>query len=489
MASVAVIPRTINQVENSTRTRRSLALLLAMIWLAAMASAAPADTTTNTGGGQHHANMQPFTGVNHIIALNGVFPDEDRGSDQVVLGEISMFGGNYAPGGWAFADGQLLPINQYQALFSIMGTMYGGDGETTFGLPDLRGRIAVGRGDGPGLTNRPIGQKSGAENVTLATSQIPVHSHLLPPSPASTFNTGGGQSHTNMQPYQALTHTITTQGLFPSSGGGSNDTYSFLGEVRRFAGNFAPGETALTDGQLLPINQNQALFSILGTTYGGDGETSFGLPDLRGRTPIGKGTGPGLSPRNLGQRLGAENAALTTNNMPSHNHDWTHFTGERTTANTGGSTPHENMQPSLGLNYIIALYGTYPSEGSGLYEGFIGEISLFAGNYEPGGWAYADGRLLPISSYTALFSILGTTYGGDGETTFGLPDLRGRSALGPRTGPGLPTYQLGQRGGAENASLSTAQLPSHNHVTPEPATMALLAVGGLAMLRRKRRGA
>jgi microcystin-dependent protein len=94
---------------------------------------------------------------------------------------------------------------------------------------------------------------------------------------------------------------------------------------------------------------------------------------------------------------------------------------------------------------------------------FIGQIVIFGGNFAPRSWAFCNGQLLSISQNTALFSILGTTYGGDGRTTFALPDLRGRSAIHPGTGPGLSTIKLGQRGGAEYHTLTTAQMPSHEH--------------------------
>lgn len=94
---------------------------------------------------------------------------------------------------------------------------------------------------------------------------------------------------------------------------------------------------------------------------------------------------------------------------------------------------------------------------------FIGQIIMFAGNFAPRGWAFCDGQLLAISSNTALFSILGTTYGGDGRTTFALPDLRGRVAIHPGNGPGLSAYRLGQRGGTETVTLNTNQIPSHSH--------------------------
>lgn len=166
----------------------------------------------------------------------------------------------------------------------------------------------------------------------------------------------------------------------------------FVGEIRMFAGNFAPRGWAFCDGQLLAVSQNDALFSLLGTIYGGDGRTTFGLPDLRGRIPLHQGTGPGLSPRRLGSKGGAENVTLTTNQLASHTHDWNANTApatgsapqgkvvaqsspvkiyhaapdnedlaSSTVANTGGSQPHTNLMPTLCVNFIIALVGIYPS--------------------------------------------------------------------------------------------------------------------------------
>lgn len=96
---------------------------------------------------------------------------------------------------------------------------------------------------------------------------------------------------------------------------------------------------------------------------------------------------------------------------------------------------------------------------------FLAEIVIFAGNFAPRGWAYCDGQLMSINANSALFSLLGTTYGGDGRTTFALPDLRGRTPVGPRHGPGLSSYTLGQRGGVETVTLTVQQMPSHSHLT------------------------
>lgn len=171
-----------------------------------------------------------------------------------------------------------------------------------------------------------------------------------------------------------------------------------------FGGNFAPRGWAYCDGQLLSIAANTALFSILGTTYGGDGRTTFALPDLRGRAPIHQGTGPGLSTYRLGERGGNEQSYLNVTNLPSHNHlgsgtikaaftppagggNTTSPSGANlsgvsgsniysnqapnvtmaannvnvTVSNTGGNMPFSNMQPFLVVNFIIATVGIFPS--------------------------------------------------------------------------------------------------------------------------------
>lgn len=167
----------------------------------------------------------------------------------------------------------------------------------------------------------------------------------------------------------------------------------FIGEIKMFAGNFAPQGYAFCDGQLLPIAQNTALFSLIGTIYGGDGQTTFALPDLRGRAPIHKGQGAGLSNKQIGSRGGSETNTITVAQMPSHNHtvnavstngdstvptnnlpaNTNFFDNEYSTGatdvtmkstmlgNTGNGQAVNNMQPYTTINYIIALTGMYPS--------------------------------------------------------------------------------------------------------------------------------
>ena len=165
------------------------------------------------------------------------------------IGSIDMVGFNFAPKGWATCDGQLLPINQNQALFSLLGTTYGGNGVTTFALPDLRGRVPIHQGQGPGLSSYVMGQRAGEENHTLIANEIPIHNHSLAvntnagtsDNPAGNYmasnsegikqysnsagsnansasigNAGGNQPHNNMPPYLCVNFVIALQGIFPS---------------------------------------------------------------------------------------------------------------------------------------------------------------------------------------------------------------------------------------------------------------------------------
>ena len=133
------------------------------------------------------------------------------------LGQIVIFAGNFAPRGWAFCDGQLLPINQHQALFSILGTTYGGDGRTTFALPDLRGCVAVHPGSGQDATGFRLGQKGGHETVNLKQSELPSSEHV------DVARAGRRDEpfrldleHDNMQPYQCVNFIIAIEGIFPA---------------------------------------------------------------------------------------------------------------------------------------------------------------------------------------------------------------------------------------------------------------------------------
>ena len=143
----------------------------------------PQGTHSLEGGGERHNNMQPFLTMSYIIALTGAFPSRTERAattlaSEPFIGEIRIFGGNFAPRGFVFCDGQLLTVNSNPSLFSIVGTTYGGDGRTTFGVPDLRGRVPIQQGLGAGLTNRILGSKFGQEFATLSENTMPNHNHI-----------------------------------------------------------------------------------------------------------------------------------------------------------------------------------------------------------------------------------------------------------------------------------------------------------------------
>ncbi|MCG8354533.1 MAG: tail fiber protein [Kiloniellales bacterium] len=164
------------------------------------------------------------------------------------IGEIRMFAGTFAPQGWAFCDGQLINVRDNEALFSVIGSVYGGDGRTTFGLPDMRGRLPIHAGSGLGLTPRAIGARGGSETVSVTESQLPQHTHALqgtsdladrqapansvpargvanlwsedfdsdPMSTQAITSIGGGGSHNNLMPFAVINFIIATTGLIPT---------------------------------------------------------------------------------------------------------------------------------------------------------------------------------------------------------------------------------------------------------------------------------
>jgi microcystin-dependent protein len=361
------------------------------------------------------------------------------------IGQIAIFGFNYAPSGWAFCQGQLLPMRQNMALFSILGTSYGGNGQTDFALPNLQG-VPVGTGQGPGRNDYYLGEVGGEVAVALLPQEMPSHNHAFNAvtsqattaspegnqlarawqaqaqtdnvvsfysnnpgnahtalAPNAIVANGSGQPHNNLQPYLALNFCIAIQGTMPlREGAPAPVRQPFCGELAICAFENPPAGWALCQGQMLPINANQALYALLGTTYGGDGIRSFALPDLRGRVPLNF-FGESFT---LGQIGGQEAHALSPAEMPSHSHALladatsnsvgntpspatvlgkslgavvpgnTPFTADlyntaaasanlagASLGNTGAGQSHPNMMPSLALNFCINLTGPFPSRG------------------------------------------------------------------------------------------------------------------------------
>lgn len=258
----------------------------------------------------------------------------------------------------------------------------------------------------------------------------------------------------------------------------------YMGEIRIWPVNFAPAEWFFCQGQLLPIGQYEDFYTLIGTTYGGDGETSFGLPDLRGRVPIHVNNS-----HVLGESGGAEEVTLTTDQLPSHSHalranpiDGNRLdptgsipAGVRGGSNryaeapsvpmhasaldaSGGSQPHHNLMPYVALNFIISPYGLFPGPHVTEPPPDVGEIRLLPHSVPMTGWERCNGQVLPVALYQDLYGVIGNTFGGNPGVTFALPDLRGRAAL-HRSG----AHAFGTAGGEEAHALTVNELPAHTH--------------------------
>jgi microcystin-dependent protein len=329
-----------------------------------------------------------------------------------LTGEIKLFAGSFEPDGWAFCNGQLLDIKEYEALYKQIGTTYGGDGKINFALPDLRGRIVIGSGEGTGLTKRSQGEYTGTSQIQLYEQNLP-HSHyipakiidsadmnngkyptllLLPTNKTENINIGpAGLSvpATNIQPSLGINYIICLSGY---QDGPDADSAYYLGDIRIIAGSYLPGNWAKCDGSTLKVETNQALYSLIGTLYGGDGKTGFKLPDIRGKAVAGPGADTSNAinfSQTVGDISGTDSMKMTIANLPPHIHKvevaneknssnlqtgkkmllstnanenfwWDEKARLGTNPQAGEATPVNNMQPSLVLNYYICMYGKYP---------------------------------------------------------------------------------------------------------------------------------
>lgn len=288
--------------------------------------------------------------IQQLLAVDGAFPSRDGGyAPKFTIAMVHSFAGLQSAFGAPVCSGQSEPVSAHPQLFSLLGNRYGGDGRMSFAYPDLRKRVAAG-GDAPG--------QSGPDALTL-TFLIAV----APGQPAP-----------------------------------------LIGTIMPFAGNFAPEGWMVADGSLVSIRHHFELFQVIGTSFGGDGTTSFALPKLSGSNP-GE---PMIAPLGVGAAPGRPAVSL------------------------GQSVP--GPVPGLGLEFLIALDGIFPAaDGDGGLpdsETYVGQIIAFAGPELPSGWARCDGSLRSPSQYRAAFAVVGTSYGGDGSSSFALPDLRGAAIAG-----------------------------------------------------------
>ncbi len=405
--------------------------------------------TGTTGASAPLENHQPTLVTRYIIAVVGNYPDSagsDLSEQQALaprttpyLGEIKAVAFNFAPRGWALCEGQTLPLAQNQALFSLLGTSFGGNGSTTFQLPDLRGRVPMGVGQGFGLPNYLLGQQSGAANPSLSVANLPSHTHTVPGS-SNTLAAGSGTALDNRQPALGIQFLITASG-----------------EMMMAAFNVEPTGWTHCNGRVLPVAGHGYAFGNIGTVYGGDGGlSSFAVPDTRGRVIIGDDNTTSWP---IGKTYGSNDLVLGLSDIPAH----THTLSSGTTGSAGGAgNTANNYQPSLVFRELICLVGSFPSTDNGTAVPYIGEMRLIAGASADNlmsGWVSPYGQLLSINQNQALFSLIGTSYGGNGQNTFALPDLRARLDAAVDNQNLLLGYIVGQPAMLINLS----QLAAHAH--------------------------
>ena len=365
-------------------------------------------------------------------------------------GFVRTFSSSFLPGGLTPADGREMLIAERPLTFASIGTFFGGDGVTTFRAPDLSGRAVVGAS-----SSLPVGSTVGSETNTLTTSEFP-----------ATIG-GGGLAYDNRQPSMALRYLIRTQGYFP--GFDRVPPGPFIGQMALFAGSVIPEGWMVADGRELSVADldTEGLFQTIGTTFGGNGFSTFALPDMRDRLALGTDY---FSP--LGSFGGSETTTITPGNVALE--------------------PVVNMQPWMAINYTVVQSGMFPGLAGGEDPGFPSATGFYLGEVLANvTWLPSSrGGLLPIIQNQALFSLLGTNFGGDGRITFGLPDLRGRTIIGAGASAlasDRSLYAVGDRVGVPTYTLALGDVQPPTTSVPEPSTLALLAagVGLLAVVRRR----
>ncbi len=315
-------------------------------------------------------------------------------------------------------QGDILPFQNLEELYSIIGHNYGGTSETNFGLPSLGGAMMVGS-----LFN---GSQTVLGEIQGSPFPQTIYNYQLPPSLG-----GAGIPIQNQQYSQAVNHVIQADGFYPL---GFAPQPGMVGTVSAFLGGYTPGGFLECNGQLVSVQQFPLLFKVLGTTYGGDGVNWFGVPDLTESVPIGTG-----GQFKIGQTVGASSVSLQPN-----------LNG----GNGAPFVPVPTMQPSVALHFLIDTVGIYDAIWQNTPT--IGQIVMYAGKDVPSGWVRCEGQLLPIASNEALFALIGKNFGGDGITNFAVPDLRDRAIVG--TG-GPTNLTLGQVIGQNFVQLTTDNLP------------------------------
>lgn len=295
------------------------------------------------------ATLPTVLWIPQLVAVQGLWPTRGGGSGPPYysLGMIQSFAALYDAYGAPTASGQVIPIQSNTALFSLYGNSYGGQENATFAYPALDGVTAI----------------------------------------------GGTPGQTGIDTLQ-MTWLIAAQAGSPFNG-------PLAGMLALFGGSFVPDGWLAADGTTYQTSAWPQLFAAIGNTFGGDGQTTFAVPDLNGAAPVGTG----ISPAGTLIAMGAQVQGQT---------------------------------PGLGLDYLICTNGVLPPEGGTgdiSADFFLGQIVAWAGNTVPQGWRACDGSTLPIPLYNGLYLVIGTLYGGDGVNTFELPNLSGLMIQGRTIGP------------------------------------------------------
>lgn len=279
------------------------------------------------------------------------------------VGQIIMTGFGFAPRNFAPCNGQRLSIRQHPELFQAIGTLYGGDGVRDFAVPNLQGATPVGAGRSadPHWTPTPyaLNDNGGAESVPLGRHRL-AFAQTAPASAPVTVEVGT-VSHANMQPFRVINFCIALRGA----------DSPVIGEIRLLAFACAPQGWLPCDGSAYQIAHYDELFMLLGATYGGDGATTFAVPDLRGQLPVHQGLGDshGAQRRVVGDDGGQEAAALQPQASPAHC-DACPGSASHADADAGdillvaAGTPQGNLMPTLTASFCIAARGTFPSRAA-----------------------------------------------------------------------------------------------------------------------------
>lgn len=262
------------------------------------------------------------------------------------IGQIIMTGFGFTPRDFAPCNGQFLSIQKYPELFDVIGTRYGGDGVHDFAVPNLQGATPVGAGPSadPAWTPAPyaLNDSGGAEVVMLQPGLT--HVAQAAASNDALIASGSNAGRPNMQPFRVLNFCIALRGISPTP---------MIGEIRMLAFSRAPQGWLPCDGGIYRIADHDELFMAIGATYGGDGASTFGVPDLRGQVPVHQGLGrsTGARRRLVGEGGGKETVALEVSHLPA----------AMPALGRTLAAVHDNMMPTLTASYCIATHGAFPT--------------------------------------------------------------------------------------------------------------------------------